>query len=82
MLRHRINPEYLNAAMQGATFKELPDNEGVFASIPGFQGVYANANTVEEAREELIDVLEEWVDVGMQFGDPIPEIDGIALNQS
>ncbi|MDQ5825598.1 MAG: type II toxin-antitoxin system HicB family antitoxin [Chloroflexota bacterium] len=82
MLRNRINPEYLNAAMQRATFKELPDNEGVFASIPGFQGVYANANTVEEARKELVEVLEEWLDVGMRFGDPIPEIDGIALNQS
>lgn len=81
-MRNRINPEYLNAAMQRATFKELPDNEGVFASIPGFQGVYANANTVEEARKELVEVLEEWLDVGMRFGDPIPEIDGIALNQS
>ncbi|HEX8220161.1 MAG TPA: type II toxin-antitoxin system HicB family antitoxin [Chloroflexia bacterium] len=82
MLRNRINPEYLNAAMQRATYRELPDNEGIFASISGFQGVYASANTVEEARKDLVGVLEEWIDLGVQFGDPIPEIDGIALKQS
>lgn len=82
MLGHRINPEYLNAAMQRAIFEELPEGEGVVGTIPGFQGVWANGPTVDEARTELAEVLEDWVDLGMRFGDPLPEIDGIALSQS
>jgi predicted RNase H-like HicB family nuclease len=62
----------MNAAMQGATFKELEDTAGFFGSIPGFQGVWANAATVEETRAELAEVLEEWVDLGLQLGDPLP----------
>ncbi|HEX8598068.1 MAG TPA: type II toxin-antitoxin system HicB family antitoxin [Chloroflexia bacterium] len=81
MLRHKINPEYLKAAMQGATFKELPDKEGYFGLIPGFQGLWASADTVEKTRAELAEVLKEWVDLGIQFGDPIPDIAGIPLIQ-
>jgi predicted RNase H-like HicB family nuclease len=71
VLKHKINPDYINAVMQGATFKELEDNAGFFGSIPGFQGVWANAATVEETRAELAEVLEEWVDLGLRLGDPL-----------
>ena len=82
MLKHKINPDYVDAAMQGATFEELENNTGFFGSIPGFQGVWANAGTLEETRAELAEVLAEWVDLGLEFGDPIPEIAGIPLRQS
>ena len=32
-----------------------------YGEIPDFQGVYANARTLESCREELQEVLEEWV---------------------
>jgi predicted RNase H-like HicB family nuclease len=32
-----------------------------FAEIPGFEGVWANSKTVENCRNELIEVLEEWL---------------------
>lgn len=36
--------------------------------------------TVEEARRELIEVIEEWVFLGIRLGHPIPPIGGHTLN--
>ncbi len=35
--------EYIKLAMSKATYEILEDDEGFFGSIPGFQGVWANA---------------------------------------
>jgi predicted RNase H-like HicB family nuclease len=59
---------------------EMPEEEGFYGSIPDLQGVWANAPTLEECREELRQVLEEWLVLGLRKGHPIPEIDGINFN--
>jgi predicted RNase H-like HicB family nuclease len=41
--------------------------------------VWANGNTVEESRKELISVLEEWLVLKLRDRDPIPEIDGLKV---
>ena len=41
--------------------KILPDDASFYGEIPDFQGVYANARTQESCREQLQEVLEEWV---------------------
>lgn len=43
-----------------AKYKQLDDGNW-FASISGFDGVWASCETVEETRNELIEVLEEWL---------------------
>ena len=57
----------------------LPDGEGYVASIKGFQGVWAQADTLEACREELREVLEEWIVLGLRMGHPLPPINGITL---
>ena len=52
--------EYIQKALENAQYKKL-DNSTWFAEIPGFQGVWANAKTVEGCRHELQEVLEEWL---------------------
>jgi predicted RNase H-like HicB family nuclease len=52
---------YLQAAMQQARYEILPDDGTYYGEIPGFQGVYANASTLEKCRAELEEVLEEWI---------------------
>ena len=39
--------EYLQAAMRKARYELLDEGEGYYGEIPGFQGVYSNANTLE-----------------------------------
>jgi predicted RNase H-like HicB family nuclease len=71
---------YINAAMRRAHYKILPDGEGYFGSIEGLQGVWANADTLEACREELREVLEEWIVLGLKRGHVLPVMDGIELN--
>lgn len=46
--------------MTRARYEILADDRLFYGEIPGFQGVYANAPTLEGCREELEEVLEEW----------------------
>ena len=71
---------YINSAMQKAHYEILPDNEGYFGKIKGLQGVWENASTLEDCREELREVLEEWILLGIKMGHTIPLIDGIDLD--
>ena len=71
---------YVNAAMKKAIYEILPDNEGYFGKIEGLQGIWANAETLEACREELKEVLEAWILLGIKMGHTIPIIDGIDLN--
>ncbi len=53
--------KYIQAAMHRAKYEILEGDEGFFGEIPGFDGVWSNAATLEECREELAEVLEEWI---------------------
>jgi len=45
--------------MHRATYEILQDDRTYYGEIPGFNGVYANADTLESCRDELEEVLEE-----------------------
>lgn len=53
--------EYLAAALREARYEILADDGSYYGEIPSFEGVYANAPALEACREELREVLEEWV---------------------
>jgi predicted RNase H-like HicB family nuclease len=71
--------EYINAAMRKAVYEILPEDKSYYGEIPGFQGVYANADTLEECREDLRSGLEGWIILGLQLGHTLPVVDGISL---
>jgi predicted RNase H-like HicB family nuclease len=58
----------------------MPDDEGFWGEIPGFQGVWANAPTLEACRDELEQVLEDWIVFRLSDGLDLPVVDGIELN--
>lgn len=70
--------EYIQKALEKARYKVLEDGMW-FAEIPGFEGVWANATTVEECRHELMEVLEEWLVLKIRDRDSIPEIEGVGI---
>ncbi len=53
--------DYLHAALRRAMYEILPDDGSYYGEIPGLNGVYANADTLEECRKQLAEVLEEWI---------------------
>ncbi len=70
--------EYMQRAIEKAEYKKL-ENGTWFAEIPGFQGVWANGNAVEDCRKELLEVLEEWLILKLRDSEPVPEIGGVEL---
>jgi predicted RNase H-like HicB family nuclease len=43
------------------------------------KGLFANSASLEECRDELEDVLEEWVFIRISRNLPLPEVDGHQL---
>ncbi len=70
--------KYIHEAMKLAKYKILEDGS-YYGDIPGFRGVLANADNLEECRDELQDTLEEWILLGIRLGHNLPEANGIRL---
>lgn len=66
--------------MNQAKYKILEDDEGFYGEIPGFQGVWANAETLEDCRNELAEVLEEWIFLHLSDNTPLPVVNGLKLS--
>ncbi|WP_233423073.1 MULTISPECIES: type II toxin-antitoxin system HicB family antitoxin [Planktothrix] len=72
--------KYLQAALHKAKYKILTDDGTFFGEIPGFQGLWANADALETCREELAEVLEDWILLRISQNLPLPVVDGIELS--
>ena len=70
---------YIQAAMRQAKYEILSDDGSFYGEIPDFKGVWANAFTLEECREELQSALEDWILVRISDRLPLPIVDGIEL---
>jgi len=70
---------YINAALRHAHYEILPDDQSFYGDVPNFEGVYANAETLEACREELAEVLEEWILFRVSKNLPLPVVDGLEL---
>ncbi len=53
--------KYIAAAMRKVKYEILAEDGAYYGEIPGFEGVWANTPSLEACREELAEVLEEWV---------------------
>ena len=71
--------KYIRAALHHARYAILADDGSFYGEIPVCNGVYANAATLEDCREQLEEVLEEWILFRVSRTLPLPAIDGIEL---
>jgi len=71
--------KYIEGAMRRAKYEILSDDGSFYGEIDGFDGVFANADTLEACREELKEVLEEWVLFRVSRNLSLPVVDGIEL---
>lgn len=70
--------QYIQSAMRLAVYEILEDKQ-YYGEIPGFDGVWAQAPTLEACREELQSALEDWLVLGLRMGHKLPVVDGIHL---
>ena len=69
--------EYIDAAMAKACYETLSDDGSFFGRIPGFQGVWANADTLEECKKEIEDTLEDWLLFSISRNLVVPVVPGV-----
>lgn len=68
--------DYIRAAMHKADYEILSDDGTFYGEIPGFHGIYANTDTLEACREELEEVLEEWILLRVSRNLSLPVVGG------
>ncbi len=71
--------EYIQAALRHAKYEILSDDGSYYGEIPECNGVYANAKTLEDCREELREAVEEWLLFRVHRNLPLPAMGGIEL---
>ena len=69
---------YIQTALRKARYEILED-DSYYGEIPGFSGVFADADTLEACRDQLQEVLEGWILLGLRLGHELPEGDGMKL---
>jgi predicted RNase H-like HicB family nuclease len=70
---------YINAAMRQARYETLDDDEGYYGEIPECRGVFANAQTLDACREQLAEVLEDWILLRVSRNLDLPSINGTEI---
>ena len=68
--------------MEKAHYEILEESKTYYGNIPGFKGVWAEGKTLEECREELQEVLEEWIMIRLRRGLSLPVLKGVELKIS
>jgi len=63
--------QYIEKQLKKAKYKIL-DDETYFGEISGLKGVWASAKTLEDCRNELREVLEDWILLKVRDGERIP----------
>jgi predicted RNase H-like HicB family nuclease len=71
--------KYIQTAMEHAEYEILPDDGTYYGEIRECPGVYSNAPTLEKCRNELEEVLEEWILFRVYKNLEIPSIDNIEI---
>lgn len=71
--------DYLNAALERATYEKIEDEEPYYGEIPEIQGVWATGMTLEECRRRLMQALEDWVFFSIYRGASIPPMGGFII---
>jgi predicted RNase H-like HicB family nuclease len=55
------------------TIEVVQHEEGYFARVVELDGCMTYADTAEELWPAVEEALRDWIGVGLEFGDPIPE---------
>ena len=71
--------QYLETALRKARYDILREDGRFYGEILECRGVYATADSLEACRDELKDVLEEWVLFRVHRNLPLPTVEGVEL---
>lgn len=67
--------QYIQAALENARYEIIDDEKPYYGEVPKLDGVWGSGNTLGECRQNLEEVIDEWVLVRLTKGLSIPQID-------
>ena len=70
-MKYAMILEYINAALEHASYEIIEDDEPYYGEIPELPGVFATGRTLEECRRNLAGVIDEWLIIRLRRGLPI-----------
>ena len=65
--------QYVEEALRGARYDKLEDGT-FYGEVPRLRGVLAAAETLEDCRDQLAEVVEEWVLMRVAKGLAVPAL--------
>jgi len=71
--------QYIETAMKMAKYKIIKDEEPFFGEIDELPGVWATGRTLEECRQDLADVIDNWIVFRLSQGLDIPPLGEVTL---
>ncbi len=71
--------EYIQEAAKLARYEWCDDVKEWAAIVSELPICWSQGRTIEETRLTLLEVIEEWIILGLQFGDEIPVINGMRI---
>ena len=66
--------QYIEAALSGARYQIIEDEEPYYGEVPELEGVWAAGKTLEECRHNLAEVIDGWLVVRLRKGLDVPPI--------
>jgi predicted RNase H-like HicB family nuclease len=65
---------YIDAAMRQAHYELIQDDEPYYGEVPELPGVWATGRTLEECRQNLLEVVDGWLLFQIARGMSIPPL--------
>lgn len=70
--------QYVDEALRSGRYDKLEDGT-FYGEVPRLRGVLATAETLEECRSQLAEVVEEWVLIRVARRLPVPRLGGVQV---
>jgi predicted RNase H-like HicB family nuclease len=70
--------EYVDTALRSARYEKLTDGT-YYGEVPRLRGVLATGTTLEACRDELGEVIEEWILVRVAKKLPVPALGKVTV---
>lgn len=71
--------KYLEEALKRASYEIIDDEEPYYGEVAELQGVWASGKTLEECRQNLLDVVEGWVLLRLTNGMNVPALGQVQI---
>lgn len=72
--------QYIQTALECAHYDIIEDEEPFYGEVPPLVGVWATGKSLERCRRNLAEAIEDWVQLSVAKGLPIPALGQVSIH--